>query len=249
MFIGNPDEEIGSPASTPLIEKTAAQMAFALVLEEGRANGDIVSARKGVADIRMHIEGRAAHAGVEPDKGRSAVVEAAHKVLALTALNGRWPGVTVNVGAVSGGTRANVVAEHAQLEIDLRATNRAALEQAEAEIRAIAAQSTIPDVETSIELRGHFWPMEKTPAGAALVDQAVDIARRLGFALHDAATGGASDANTTSGAGVPSLDGLGPIGGNPHSPAEYIELDSIVPRTTLVAALLLELSRSEPSAR
>ena len=123
-------------------------MDFALVLEEGRANGDIVSARKGVADIRMHIEGRAAHAGVEPDKGRSAVVEAAHKVLALTALNGRWPGVTVNVGAVSGGTRANVVAEHAQLEIDLRATSRAALEQAEAEIRAIATRSTIPDVET-----------------------------------------------------------------------------------------------------
>jgi glutamate carboxypeptidase len=249
VFIGNPDEEIGSPASTPLIEKTAAQMDFALVLEEGRANGDIVSARKGVVDIRMHVEGRAAHAGVEPDKGRSAVVEAAHKVLALTALNGRWPGVTVNVGAVSGGTRANVVAEHAQLEIDLRATSRTALEQAEAEIRAIAAQSTIPDVQTSIELRGHFWPMEKTSAGAALVDQAVDIAGRLGFVLHDAATGGASDANTTSGAGVPSLDGLGPVGGNPHSPAEYIELDSIVPRTTLVAALLLELSRSRPPHR
>ncbi len=250
VYVVNPDEEIGSPASTPVIERVVREQSidFALVLEEGRANGDIVSARKGVVDIRLRIAGRAAHAGVEPEKGRSAVVEAAHKILALTALNGRWPGVTVNVGAVHGGTRANVIAEHAELEIDLRATNRAALERAEAEIRAIAERSTVPDVVTSVELRGHFWPMEKTAAAGALVDQAVALAARLGFALKDAATGGASDANTTAGLGVPTLDGLGPVGGNPHSPAEYVEIDSIVPRTTLLAALLLTLSR-EASTR
>jgi glutamate carboxypeptidase len=245
VFVVNPDEEIGSPASTPVIERAVRERSIdcALVLEEARANGDIVSARKGVVDIRLLIEGRAAHAGVEPDKGRSAVVEAAHKIVALTALNGRWPGVTVNVGAVHGGTRPNVVAEHAELEIDLRATNRAALEQAEGEIRAIAAHTTIADVSASVELRGHFWPMEKQAAGAALVNQAVAIAARLGFALKDTATGGASDANTTAGLGVPTLDGLGPIGGNPHSPEEYVEIDSVVPRVTLLAALLLSVAR------
>jgi glutamate carboxypeptidase len=245
VFVVNPDEEIGSPASTPVIERAVRERSIdcALVLEEARANGDIVSARKGVVDIRMLIEGRAAHAGVEPDKGRSAVVEAAHKIVALTGLNGRWPGVTVNVGAVHGGTRPNVVAEHAELEIDLRATNRAALEQAEGEIRAIAAHTTIADVSASVELRGHFWPMEKQAAGAALVNQAVAIAARLGFALKDTATGGASDANTTAGLGVPTLDGLGPIGGNPHSPEEYVEIDSVVPRVTLLAALLLSVAR------
>ena len=251
VFVVNPDEEIGSPASTPVIERVVRERSidYALVLEEGRANGDIVSARKGVVDIRLRIAGRAAHAGVEPDKGRSAVLEAAHKIVALTALNGRWPGVTVNVGAVRGGTRANVVAEQAELEIDLRATHRAALEQAEAEIRAIAAHTTIPDVTATVELRGHFWPMEKTPATGALVEQAVALAARLGFPLKDAATGGASDANTTAGLGIATLDGLGPVGANPHSRDEYIELDSVVPRTTLLAALLVELSRSAPSSR
>jgi glutamate carboxypeptidase len=243
VFIANPDEEIGSPASRPVITREAERSDVALVLECARANGDIVSARKGVVDLAMKLQGRAAHAGVEPEKGRSAIVEAAHKTLALTALNGRWPGVTVNVGVVRGGTRPNVVAESAELEVDLRATTRAQMEEAEAELRRICESSHDADVSCSIEPRGRHWPMEKSDATAALVGHAVELARRLRFALKDAATGGASDANTTAGMGVPTLDGLGPVGGGDHSPDEYLELESIVPRTTLLAALMLAIAR------
>ena len=119
-YVCNPDEEIGSPFSGPIIEDLAPHHDSAFVLEGARANGDIVSARKGITDYEISIRGRAAHAGVEPEKGRNAVVEAAHKILALHQLNGRWPGVTVNVGVVRGGTRSNVVAERCELHVDLR---------------------------------------------------------------------------------------------------------------------------------
>ncbi|MHB8399276.1 MAG: M20/M25/M40 family metallo-hydrolase, partial [Candidatus Limnocylindrales bacterium] len=120
-FIANPDEEIGSPMSTPIIRAAAAETDLCLVLECARANGDIVSSRKGILDARLTVHGRAAHAGVEPEKGRSAILAAAHLVPALHALSGRWPGVTCNVGVLHGGTRPNVVAEEATLEVDLRA--------------------------------------------------------------------------------------------------------------------------------
>jgi glutamate carboxypeptidase len=243
VYVANPDEEIGSPSSSPIIRDLALQSDVCFVLECARANGDIVSARKGAVDLRLTVHGRAAHAGVEPEKGRSAILAAAHLVTALHALNGRWPGVTCNVGVIAGGTRPNVVAEEAMLEIDLRATAREHLEAAETEIRALCAAPAVPDVTVTIEETGRHWPMEKLERSGRLVEHAVAIAMQLGFGLADASTGGASDANTTSGLGVPTLDGLGPIGGNDHSPNEYLEIDSIVPRTTLLAGLLLAVAR------
>jgi glutamate carboxypeptidase len=248
-FVANPDEEIGSPVSTPVIAELAPSHDVALVLECARANGDIVSARKGNLDLRLTVEGRAAHAGVEPEKGRSAVLEAAHKVIALQALNGRWPGVTCNVGVIVGGTRPNIVPPEAVLQIDVRSPSRSGLEEAEDAVRAIAAHSTVPDTLGRVEERSRHWPMEKLPAAAALVEIAVSVARELGFDLHDAATGGASDGNTTAGLGVPTLDGLGPIGGLDHSPDEYLELDSIVPRVALLAGLLLATGRQRRNDR
>jgi glutamate carboxypeptidase len=243
VFVANPDEEIGSPTSSPIIRELALEADVCFVLECARANGDIVSARKGTVDLRLTVHGRAAHAGVEPEKGRSAIVEAAHQVIALHALHGRWPGVTCNVGVIHAGTRPNVVAEEAVLEIDLRAGGREHLQAAEAAVRQIAAGTTVPDTWVTVEEVGRHWPMEKLARSGRLVDHAVAIARRLDFELADASTGGASDANTTAGLGVPTLDGLGPIGGNDHSPLEYLEVDSIVPRTTLLAALLLAVAR------
>ena len=238
VFIANPDEEIGSPASTAVILEHAARSDVALVLEAARENGDIVASRKGHLDLRLHIHGRAAHAGVEPDKGRSAVLEAAHKIVALDDLNGRFPGVTVNAGVVHGGTRPNIVAESASIEIDVRANTRRDLESVEAAIVAIAEASTVADVHSSVELASRHWPMERTSSSERLVEHAVELAAGLGFALNGAATGGASDGNTTAGLGVPTIDGLGPVGGLDHAPGEYVELDSIVPRTTLLAGLL-----------
>jgi glutamate carboxypeptidase len=249
VFVANPDEEIGSPESSSIIRAAASASDVALVLECARANGDIVSARKGTLDLRLTVTGRAAHAGVEPEKGASAVLEAAHLTIALQALNGRWPGVTCNVGVARGGTRPNVVAESAVLEVDVRATTRADLEAAEAAVRSIAATTTVRDVRCEVAEVGRHPPMEKLPASGRLVELAQHLGGRLGFAVEDGATGGASDANTTAAMGVPSLDGLGPIGGLDHAPGEYLELASIVPRVTLLASLLLATARDGAFAR
>jgi glutamate carboxypeptidase len=242
-YIANPDEEIGSPSSTPHIREIAADSDVCLVLECARANGDIVSSRKGILDARVSVHGRAAHAGVEPEKGRSAILAAADLVTRLHALNGRWNGVTINVGVINGGTRPNVVAEGCSFEVDLRAVRRADLEAAEAEIRSMLGALAVPDVTAELEPMARWWPMEKLERSGRLVEHARAVAGQLGFEVRDAATGGASDANTTSGMGVASIDGLGPIGGMDHSPAEYLEVASIVPRTALLAGLLLAIGR------
>jgi glutamate carboxypeptidase len=241
--IANPDEEIGSPVSTPHVRRVAAESDVAFVLECARANGDVVSARKGTVDYVVTITGRAAHAGVEPEKGRSAILEAAYQVVGLHALTGRWPGVTCNVGVIEAGTRPNVVAERAVLQVDLRAVDRAGMEAATAAVQALAAAPTVPGVRVVAVERHRHQPMEKLARSGRLVEHAQALAERLGFRVSDASTGGASDANTTAGMGVPTLDGLGPIGGLDHSPDEWLDVASIVPRTTLFAALLLATGR------
>ena len=240
-YINNPDEEIGSVWSRETILAEAATADVALVLEGARENGDIVSSRKGVLDVRLEITGRAAHAGVEPERGRNAILEAALKTIAIQALNGQWPGVTANVGVVRGGTRPNVVAEHCELELDVRSPHEDSFEEAGEAVRRIAETHTVPDV--TVEMFSHGWhrPMEKKEGGARLASLAIQVASELGFELRDAATGGASDANTTSGAGVPSLDGLGPIGGDDHGPNEWLDLSSVVPRISLLAGIVSRL--------
>jgi glutamate carboxypeptidase len=243
-FVANPDEEIGSPFSTPHIRALVASHDVALVLECARANGDIVSARKGIADYEIIFTGRAAHAGVEPEKGRSAILEAARQVVALHRLNGRWPGVTLNAGVIQGGTRPNVVAESCRIELDLRAATAQSFEIAAAEVSRLVEHPTIEGVTAQVRRVAHHPPMERTPAAARLAALAGTIGAELGFALHDAATGGASDANTTSAAGLPSLDGLGPIGGDDHSVDEWLDLTSVVPRTTLLAGLMARIGEA-----
>jgi len=240
-YICNPDEEIGSPWSREVIRDEAGGADAAFVLEGARENGDIVSSRKGVSDYAIEIVGRAAHAGVEPERGRSAILEAAHKVIALHALNGRWPGVTINAGVIRGGTRTNVVAERCTVEVDLRSPQESTLAEAEAAVEAIAAAHTVPDVD--VRIAGGKWhrPMERGEGGARLARIATLVAADLGFELRDAATGGASDANTTSAAGVPTLDGLGPVGGDDHGPSEWIDLTSVVPRIALLAGIVSRL--------
>jgi glutamate carboxypeptidase len=243
-FVANPDEEIGSPFSTPIIRALAPDHDAVLVLECARANGDIVSARKGIADYRVTITGRAAHAGVEPEKGRSAILEAAHQVVALHELNGRWPTVTINAGVIHGGTRPNVVPERCDLQVDLRASTADAFDAAAAEVERLAASPTVADVRVELTRTAGHPPMEKTDASARLVALAVEIASELGFVLKDAATGGASDANTTAALGLPTLDGLGPVGGDDHSVDEWLDLESVVPRTALLAGLMARIGRA-----
>ena len=237
-YICNPDEEIGSPFSGPVIGGLAPEHDAAFVLEGARANGDIVSARKGITDYAIEFTGRAAHAGVEPEKGANAVLAAAHATIAMQALNGRWPGVTVNVGVARGGSRTNVVAERCVLQVDLRSPESATLEEAEAEIKHLCADHGVDGVTVRVDANGWHRPMEKREGGARLAALAIEIASELGFELRDAATGGASDANTTSAAGTPTIDGLGPIGGDDHAPAEWLDLTSVLPRVSLLAGLI-----------
>jgi glutamate carboxypeptidase len=240
-YVCNPDEEIGSPFSGPVIAELAPGYDAAFVLEGARANGDIVSARKGITDHTVVFSGRAAHAGVEPEKGANAVLAAAKATVALQGLNGRWPGVTVNVGVARGGTRTNVVPERCELHVDLRSPVLRSLQEAENEIARLCAEHGVDDVTVDMVVNSWHRPMEKGEGGARLAALAIEIAAELGFDLRDASTGGASDANTTSAAGTPTIDGLGPIGGDDHAPAEWLDLTSVVPRVALLAALIARI--------
>jgi glutamate carboxypeptidase len=243
-FVCNPDEEVGSPFSGPAIKEAARQSDVAFVLEAGRENGDIVSARKGITTIHVELTGRAAHAGVEPEKGRHAVLDGAMKTVELQALNGRFPGVTVNVGVVSGGTRTNVVPDRCVMEIEVRARESAALQDAMDRIRQILERPSVPDVRATVEFDAGHPPMERQPATVRLVETAQELARDLGFDVAEASTGGVSDANLVAAVGTPVLDGLGPVGGDDHSPDEWVDLASVAQRVALLAGLIARGGRA-----
>jgi glutamate carboxypeptidase len=241
-FFLNTDEEIGSPASHLLYRPIAALADAALVLESARMTGDIVSARKGDGTYRIQVCGRQAHAGVEIEKGANAIVELTHCIQALSALNGGQPGTTVNVGLVGGGSRPNVVPDEAWAEFDVRFLTVAdglALDRA---FHQIASQSHIPGTHTEITGGIEKNPMERTAASAYMVDLIQTVGKQLGLSFQDVQTGGTSDGNYVSEIGIPTLDGLGPIGGLDHSPDEYLDMDSIVLRTALLAGFITEIA-------
>ena len=235
------DEEIGSPTSRDLIEKLAVDCAYVLVLEPALANGGLKTARKGVGRFRLEVEGRAAHAGVAPQDGRSAIVELAHQILRLQKLQDLAAGTTINIGVIQGGTTSNVVPAKASADLDVRVASMAE------ESRIIAAfQSLVPEIDgTRLNLTGSFNrpPMERTPAVAALFEQARAIGlATLGFSLPEGSTGGASDGNFTAALGLPTLDGLGACGGGAHADDEHVLVASLPQRALLLFHLLQSLS-------
>jgi glutamate carboxypeptidase len=233
------DEEIGSPTSRRLIEETARASAFALVLEPPLPDGSLKTARKGVGHFVVEVEGKAAHAGVEPRKGISAIQELAQQILYLHALTDFDAGITVNVGVIEGGTTPNVVAAKASARVDVRATTMAQAGMIEDAIR----QASPYLAGTRLNIHGGFNrpPMERTEAVAGLFEQARAIGRSLGLELGEGSTGGGSDGNFTAALGVPTLDGLGIRGAGAHAAHEQIDLDSIAERTALLALLLVHL--------
>jgi len=214
----------------------------ALVLESARMNGDIVIARKGGSVYRFDVRGRQAHAGVEIEKGVNAILELARCIQELSAMNGRKPGTTINVGVVGGGTVPNVVPDQAWAEADVRFTTAAEGLALDRDIRRLASRPTIPGARIEVTGGVEKNPMEKTAASAYLVELACGVGEQLGLNFRDVQTGGTSDGNYTSEAGIPTLDGLGPIGGRDHSPDEYVDMDSIVSRTALLAGLIAEIA-------
>ena len=243
-FICNSDEEIGSPSSRPLIQKLAQQADAVLVLEPGRAAETIVSSRKGCGQYRVEVHGLSAHAGVEPDRGRNAILELSYQVQMMQALNGAIPGATLSVGIIRGGDRTNVVPDYAYFDMDVRTTDRASAEALEAAMRQVISQNKLQG--TRIMLSGSMLcqPFERNRRNARLVELAKAAGNELGLKIQDVGSGGASDANSTSALGVPTLDGLGAGGGLAHNPGEFIELDYVPTRIALVAGLIRRIERN-----
>lgn len=230
------DEEVGSPTSRSLIEQTASGAAVAYVLESPLPGGTLKTARKGTGDYFVRITGRAAHAGVEPQKGISATQELAHQTIALHALNDYASGTTVNVGVVRAGTRPNVVAAEAEAHVDVRVQTLAEAARIDAAIRGLTPH--LPGATLDIDGGLNRPPMERSPAMAALFAQARQIASTMGVELQEGSTGGGSDGNFTAAIGVPTLDGLGPEGEGAHAAHEHVLTESFPRRAALVAGLL-----------
>ena len=234
-FVCNSDEEIGSPTSKPLIERLSDEADAVLVLEPGRRLDAIVSARKGIGHYRVEVQGLAAHAGVEPQKGRNAILELAHQVVELQAINGSIAGVTLNVGIIHGGERTNIVPDYAYCDIDVRVQDRAGLQAVEEAMRNVTSTRVLEGTEVTLSGGVKNMPFERTEESTRLVQLVKDAALKLGITLEDTASGGASDANTTASRGRPTVDGLGAGGGLAHNPDEYIELDYLPARIALIS--------------
>ncbi|HEX8682445.1 MAG TPA: M20 family metallopeptidase [Ardenticatenaceae bacterium] len=243
-LICNSEEEVGSPVSRPWLVELAGQYDAALVLEAGRANGDVVTGRKGGGHWRIIVEGKAAHAGVEPEKGANAIIQLAHHALALDAINGTIPGATVVVGTTKGGEVPNMVPPHAEMTVDTRALDPVGLEALDEAVRAAltSTEGRVPGTRTIIEGGIDKGTMPRTEANLRLFAIARESAAAQGFTIGEQVSGGTSDGNFLATGGIPVLDGLGPVGGLDHSPDEYLRRETVVPRTAMLAGLIYRLS-------
>jgi len=232
----NSDEEIGSGSSRGLIESEASQCRAVLVLEPSLPGGALKTARKGVARFTVKAIGRSAHAGIDPGKGVNAVEEISRQILKLHSMTDPTRNTTVTVGVVQGGTRPNVVPAEAAAEIDVRTATIEEARRIAAMIKALAPE--LP--EARLEIRGGINrpPMERNTETARLFGAAREIAAQLGVDLKEGSTGGASDGNFTSALGIPTLDGLGAVGGGAHAIHEWIEIESLPQRAALLAGLI-----------
>ncbi len=231
------DEETGSLTSRPLTEREARRSDCVLVLEPAHGlKGALKTSRKGVGDFEIRVKGRAAHAGLDPEKGASAIEELARQILRVKQFADRRRGITVNVGVISGGTRSNVVAAEAAAVVDVRAARVRDQREIERKIRSLKPA----DRRTSLKISGgkNRPPLERTRQVTQLFQRARALARPLGIELREAAVGGGSDGNFTAALGVPTLDGLGGVGEGAHASHENILLRELPRRAALLAHLI-----------
>ena len=233
------DEETGSDTSRDVIEREALASDAVLVLEPALAGGPLKTSRKGIGQYVITATGVSAHAGVDPAKGISAVRELARQIIAIEALHDLQRGVSVNAGVISGGTRPNVVPEEARAIVDVRAPSAADAARVDAAFRALAP--ILPGAKLSVTGGFERPPMERSEGVVALYRHAEAVAAELGQTIAEGGTGGGSDGNLTAALGVPTLDGLGAVGDGAHALHEHVELDCLVPRTTLLAGLIARL--------
>jgi glutamate carboxypeptidase len=239
VMLWTTDEEVGSQTSRAAIEDEARRSDAVLVLEPSLPGGMLKTSRKGVGSYELVVRGVAAHAGVDPEKGASAVQELAHQILRINALQDLARGTSINVTQIRGGARTNVIPDEARAVVDVRATTSAGMDEVSSRFASLQPL----DARTSLDVRGGFDrpPLERTAAVERLYIQARAIAREIGHDLSEGSTGGGSDGNFTAALGVPTLDGLGAIGDGAHALHEHVEVDALPDRAGLIAALLTSI--------
>jgi len=244
-FVFNTDEEPGSPRSRDAILREAANASCALILEPGTYPHELTVERKGVGIFELRSHGRAAHAGVEPEKGVNSIVDLAGRLLAAAGLADPALGTSVNIGTIAGGTQPYVVPAECAAKLDVRVPTLAEQARIEQGLRAIAAGTGVEGA--TVELLGSFHrpPMELNDGSRTLLHRVEAAAESVGYPLRAAPRcGGASDGNLTAGLGLPTIDGMGADGGFAHRPDEYIELPSLVGKASVLCSLLLDLNAS-----
>ena len=234
------DEEVGSESSRTTTEKLAKQCAAVLVLEPSAcANGSLKTSRKGVGEYTVRVHGQAAHAGLDPGKGQSAIVELAHQIARISEFGEPKRGLTVNVGVIRGGTRTNVIAAEATAEVDVRIDNMSDAARIDRKFRALKPKNR----KCRLEITGgvNRPPMERSVGSAALWETARALAQEIDWKLEETAVGGGSDGNFTAALGVPTLDGLGGVGDGAHAVHEHVVVEALPRRAALIAALLARI--------
>jgi glutamate carboxypeptidase len=235
------DEEVGSQSGWPLIERVAKRRntRCAFVMEPPAPGGSVKTGRKGTGIFSIKVEGVAAHAGLEPEKGASAILELARQTERLHAINQSGAGISLNVGVIRGGTRSNVVAAEAEGEIDVRFSTEHELK----EIEQLMASVKAIDERTKVFVSGGINrpPMERTPEVVELFETARSVGEMIGFELGEAQVGGASDGNFIAALGIPVLDGLGIRGDGAHAVHEHICVDDIAVRAAIVTGLIVSV--------
>jgi glutamate carboxypeptidase len=235
------DEEIGSPSSKALIKETARTARAVFNSEPGRPGGGIVTGRKGGKFMRIDVVGKAAHAGNNLADGISAIEELARKIVKLHALTDLPNGISCNVGTIAGGQTVNTVAPHATAELDLRFIRPEEGKRTLAAIEDIVAVGNVPGTRASIEITGEFEPLVASDASRRLFEHYAACARSLGQTVEGVFAGGCADSGFAASVGAPTICAVGPIGGHAHSPEEYLEVDSIVPRAQALALAIIRL--------
>lgn len=238
----NPDEEVGSGRSMAWLDELAVKSRYVFIVEPSRGEGGcLVKARKGMGRFRFDFTGVASHAGNAPEKGRSAIHEMAHFIISLTELADKDLGTTINVGLASGGDAANIVADKASCTLDVRFWQNDDFGRVKTAVENLCKKSRTPDIGIAMTLQAHLPAMFPTPAMEAFMKIVEKSGDKAGVKVKWLEAGGGSDGNHIAVLGVPVLDGFGPAGGNFHSPKEFLELDSVIPRIKLLRETLLAL--------
>jgi glutamate carboxypeptidase len=248
-FLIETSEERGSPGTKALIKRQVADADVELNLEPGDPPDLLTVWRKGSTTFHIEVKGRAAHAGVAPQEGRNAAVELIHQVQADDVFPKSGEGLTANLTLIDAGSRENIIPEHASAAINVRVRDKTDFERVEQTFRANAARTQVPDTTVTVSRTPAYPPLATNPGTDALAARAEAIYAGIGRKLGRGGNGGASESALAYEAGVPALDGLGPVGGGFHSDKEFLDLKTLTPRLYLLTKLLMDLGRDPPARR